>query len=136
MVAASRIQQIASGRERSFLVGVALRTAAAARRKLKRRREHQDERAVSEARDPGPRPDELLDRRKAMRLLDVLLEEMPERLRSVFVLHEIERLTTHDIAELLELPEGTVASRLRRAREVFQKRVAQLKTRLRLGAGP
>ena len=38
----------------------------------------------------------------------------------VFVLYEIEELTMIQIARLLGLPQGTTASRLRKARGVFQ----------------
>ena len=40
-----------------------------------------------------------------------------------FVLYEIEELTMAEIASVLELPPGTVASRLRRARAAFSERV-------------
>jgi RNA polymerase sigma-70 factor (ECF subfamily) len=53
-------------------------------------------------------------------VLDALLEAMPFDLRSVFVLYEIEEMTMADIARTLGVPAGTVASRLRRARETFE----------------
>ena len=52
---------------------------------------------------------------------------MSEELRSVFILHTFEELTMAEIAELLELPPGTVASRLRRARGMFRDRIEALK---------
>ena len=51
---------------------------------------------------------------------------MPFSLRTVFVLSEIEELEAAKIAELLDIPVGTVASRLRRAREDFRARVDRL----------
>ena len=48
---------------------------------------------------------------------------MTEDLRTAFVLFEIEGLTQREIGTALEIPEGTVASRVRRAREEF-KRIA------------
>ncbi|MFT3771354.1 MAG: sigma factor-like helix-turn-helix DNA-binding protein [Minicystis sp.] len=45
---------------------------------------------------------------------------MPLDLRAVFVLFELEQATMAEIAAMLDLPPGTVASRLRRAREHFQ----------------
>jgi len=47
-------------------------------------------------------------------------------LRTVFVLYELEEMTMAEIATTLELPPGTVASRLRRGREAFQTAVARL----------
>jgi RNA polymerase sigma-70 factor, ECF subfamily len=53
-------------------------------------------------------------------VLDQFLQSLPEELRVVFILFELEGLTMSAIAETLNLPAGTVASRLRRAREDFQ----------------
>ncbi len=46
--------------------------------------------------------------------------EMPLEQRTVFVLFELEELAVPAIAELVGVPVGTVNSRLRRAREIFQ----------------
>jgi RNA polymerase sigma-70 factor (ECF subfamily) len=48
-------------------------------------------------------------------------------LRAVFVLDEIEEMSRAEIAHALGIPEGTVASRLRRARQDFQVRLTQWK---------
>jgi len=82
--------------------------------------------------DPIPHPDVLVDQKRARELLDEILARMSEELRAVFVLHDIERLTMADIADALEIKPGTVASRLRRAREDFDKRVARLEARMNL----
>ncbi|MBK7399735.1 MAG: hypothetical protein IPJ34_26645 [Myxococcales bacterium] len=47
----------------------------------------------------------------------------PDDLRAVFVLYELEQETVPEIATTLALPVGTVSSRLRRARELFQAAV-------------
>jgi RNA polymerase sigma-70 factor (ECF subfamily) len=49
-------------------------------------------------------------------------------LRVVFVLYEIDGLRSGEIAEVLGIPLGTVASRLRRARADFELRVARFET--------
>ena len=72
-----------------------------------------------------------LDRARARVLLDAILNAMPEELRTVFVLFELEQLGTPQIAELLGLPRGTVASRMRRAREDFEARVQRLEAQRR-----
>ena len=51
---------------------------------------------------------------------------MPKDLRTVFVLFEIEELTMAEISNVVEIPTGTVASRLRRAREVFRETVSHM----------
>jgi RNA polymerase sigma-70 factor (ECF subfamily) len=58
-------------------------------------------------------------------VLDRLLGTMELELRTVFVLYEIEQLSRAEIAELLAVPAGTVASRLRRAREDFEARLGR-----------
>ena len=60
-------------------------------------------------------------------MLDTVLESMDMDLRTVFVLFEIEELSTQEIGELLGLATGTVASRLRRARAEFQQRVQRVR---------
>ena len=47
----------------------------------------------------------------------------------LFVLFELEELSSAEIAEVLALPIGTVASRLRRAREEFQRIITRMKAR-------
>ena len=119
IVASRKLGEIARGRERSFLLGTAIRVASDVRRASARRHEVASERAT-EAIDPAPRPDELLDHRRAREMLDDVLAQMPIDRRTVFILFELEEMTVAEIAELLELPQGTVASRLRRAREHFE----------------
>jgi RNA polymerase sigma-70 factor (ECF subfamily) len=50
------------------------------------------------------------------------------KLRAVFVLFELEEMTLVEIATMSDTPLGTVASRLRRARQAFSKAVRRLAT--------
>jgi RNA polymerase sigma-70 factor (ECF subfamily) len=52
-------------------------------------------------------------------LLDGVLDRMDESLRVVFVLYEFEEMNMSEIADVLEIPRGTVASRLRRPGRSF-----------------
>jgi RNA polymerase sigma-70 factor (ECF subfamily) len=122
LAAASRLPDLVEGSERAFLVQAAVNWAANARRARARSREV----AVielPEVADEAPSPEDLTDRKWAAAVLDHLLAAMDLELRTVFVLYEIERLSRAEIAELLGLPQGTVASRLRRAREDFESRL-------------
>lgn len=134
LVAARRLGDIEVGRERAFLVGTALRVASTRRRSARRRPEAPDER-VGEARDPAPDPETLASRSEARRTLDTVLDEMSEELRVVFVLFELEELPAPEIATLVGIPTGTVASRLRRARECFHAAVRRLRARDAAGGG-
>jgi RNA polymerase sigma-70 factor (ECF subfamily) len=134
LAAAARLADVEPERERSFLYGVALNVGSRARRSRGRRREEPLEAAGErEAREPNA--EQLMERRQARELLDALLDEMPEDLRVVFVLFELEELSTPQIAELCAIPVGTAASRLRRAREDFEERVARVEARRRFAGG-
>lgn len=123
LVAHRRIDAVALGSERAFLAGVAVRVAADVRRT--RRRKPAAVESEPDAADERPGPDELTEEHRARKLLDRLLAAMPEELAAAFVLFEIEELSTREIASALGIPKGTVASRLRRAREWFGETVAR-----------
>jgi len=62
------------------------------------------------------RPEEMLNRKELARLIDEKLQDMHKDMRTTFVLREIEQLSYSDIAQVMDCSEGTVASRLARAR--------------------
>ncbi len=122
LILAERLGDVREGCERSFLFGTALRIASTLRRNWKREllTEHVDL-EVSDL----PGTDELADQRRARTALDAILKVMESDLRTVFVLYELEQFTSVEIAELLSIPIGTAASRLRRARQQFQTLVKE-----------
>jgi RNA polymerase sigma-70 factor (ECF subfamily) len=128
LVVSRKLADILDGAERAFLFSTAMRVASDARRSRTRRREVQEDDAV-EAHDPAPDPEQIADRQRARAVLDQVLDALPMDLRAPFVLFELEEVPTAEIAAMLDLPAGTVASRLRRAREEFQSIVARLKAR-------
>lgn len=132
LVAVTRLQDIESGRERSFLYGCALNWAAKWRATMNRGRRDIPLDALEQEQGAASLsgPEEALDRQRARTLLDAVLRELPDQLRVVFVLFELEQLSSVEIAEVLGVPRGTVATRLRRAREEFQQRVRRLEARL------
>jgi RNA polymerase sigma-70 factor, ECF subfamily len=124
LVAAHRLSDIEDGKERSFLYSVAVRVAANARRAGRRRQSAYDRFEIA-PREPVPLPDHLSDQRNAREMLDELLESLPDDLREVLVLHEIEEIGVAEAAQILNIPVGTVGSRLRRGREKFHAAVAR-----------
>jgi RNA polymerase sigma-70 factor (ECF subfamily) len=119
-VLAEKLGDIEPGKERAFLLATALRVAANERRALARRPED----ATDCCDDHGhshPGPEELTAARQARRVLDEVLAAMPLEQRAVFVMFELEELTLSEVALTLNLPRGTVASRLRAARVVFAR---------------
>lgn len=122
LVAARKITAIADGSEKSFLFGTALRVASDTRKRAHVRREIATD-SLDDEPDRAPGADELVDQRRARSMLDRVLAEMDLDLRTVLVLYELEEMSTPAIAELLGIPLGTAASRLRRAREDLEERV-------------
>jgi len=118
-----RLDLVPADKERAFLMGVAVRTASNARRTQTRRREDpaDDEEPAAE---PGSTPEDLLDWKQRREKLDEWLSALSLELRTPFVLFELEGLSLVEIAELLDLPLGTVKTRLRRARAVFVEAAA------------
>lgn len=135
VIVQSKMRTIAVGRERAFLFGVAMNVAAHVRRTIARRREVGEDQAPDVA-DQAPLPDEALDQRRARVLLDAVLDAMEIDLRTVFVMIELEEMTMAEIAEVLVLPAGTVASRLRRARDEFQKQAQRVRSLVERNAAP
>jgi RNA polymerase sigma-70 factor (ECF subfamily) len=133
---ARRLSAIGAGKERSFLFQTAVRVAAENRRMHRRRREIGEEALAGreEMSDPAPAADDAIDLHRARKRLDEILSGMRMELRAVFILFELDELTMAQIAVLLDLPAGTVASRIRRARAHFREAVA-LGTRAKLSAG-
>ena len=64
-----------------------------------------------------------------------MLDALPFEQRSVFVLFELEGFSGPEIAETLALPAGTVASRLRKAREMFHAALVRERARRALRGG-
>jgi RNA polymerase sigma-70 factor (ECF subfamily) len=122
LIAAERLEDIQPDSERAFLVGTALRVARTLGRKTMRWQLEEDmDRRVVEVTDHG-------DTRAAVELCDLALSKVDPDVAEVFVLFELEGLSSPEIAASLEIPLGTVASRLRRAREQFRRVVTRLES--------
>ncbi len=134
-VAYQKRDSIAPGSEKSFLFGLARGVAANGRRAQARLREVDDAEAIEARADDAPNPEELSSMKQARALLDQALDAMPFELRTVFVLFELEGLTMAEIANIADLAPGTVASRLRRARETFHAITCRLQARMRVKGG-
>ncbi|HEX2730280.1 MAG TPA: sigma-70 family RNA polymerase sigma factor [Polyangiaceae bacterium] len=118
IVVANRLDDIVEGAEKSFLFRSARHMASHVRRSAVRHRslEPLDDQLPS----VQDTPEQLISQKKARLILDQLLASMPEELRLVFTLYEFEGMKMLEMSELLDIPAGTVASRLRRARKLFK----------------
>jgi RNA polymerase sigma-70 factor (ECF subfamily) len=117
LIALNALGRIREGSERAFLYGTAMRLAHGMRRRGEREVPSLGLELVP---SPVPTPDQLTDQKRAREVLDEFIVGLDVDTRTVFVLTEFDGFTTPEIAELLEVPLGTAASRLRRARESLQ----------------
>ncbi|MEZ4231395.1 MAG: sigma-70 family RNA polymerase sigma factor [Polyangiaceae bacterium] len=116
------------GRSRieTWLYGICVRVASDRRRRASQRwesLEHPDEQPSGVTLEPG-------DERLGLRALaERILGSLPLEQRAVFVCFELEGLSSQEVAERLQIPLGTVHSRLRLARAGFRKELARLGAR-------
>lgn len=81
--------------------------------------------AVHALLDPSPDQSLVVELGQQRAVLELILEQLTIEQRAVFALHELDGLEGNEIAEALDIPLGTVYSRLRSAREVFWRIVEQ-----------
>jgi len=136
IVLSRRLCDVREGSERTFLLSCAVRIAANYRRTWHTQREVVDDRALAAERDPGPTAEQLLDQKRLRQALEEMLDGWPDELRIAFVLFELEGLSVPEISQVTETKLGTVASRLRRARELFQAGAKRLRARAAAGGEP
>ena len=105
----------------SWLYGVAQRTALQARRTEARRRAK--EKQVVDMPEPAVFEQDLWN--DVQPLLDNELSRLPDNYQVVILLCDLEGKTRKEAARQLGLPEGTVGSRLARARAMLAKRLAR-----------
>jgi RNA polymerase sigma-70 factor, ECF subfamily len=131
-VAARRFTDIEPGREKAFLYGVAVRVASNELRRAQASAEltRPLDELLAVPSTPAPSPEESLEQRRALVLLDSALRQLPLELRTVLVLFELEGIEVAKIAEIEGIPLGTASSRLRRARVEFSAVAKRLRTAL------
>ena len=109
----------------SWLFGICLRVASGYRRKAHIQREEL-EGELSELQHDVESPEDLAERRAAQIVLNRILDGLSLEQRAVFVMFEIDGLACPEIAALLDVPVGTVYSRLHAARAEFKRAAARL----------
>lgn len=71
-------------------------------------------------------PDQIAQRREVRRILDQALDELGEKYRLVFLLRDVEGLSTAETAEALGITEANVKVRLLRARLMLREKLTRL----------
>jgi RNA polymerase sigma-70 factor, ECF subfamily len=74
--------------------------------------------------EPQPDPSEALAQER-LNLVERMLPELPDPQRAVFVLFHYEGRSLREVAEAMDMPEGTVRSTLHRARRKLRDRILQ-----------
>ena len=123
MVLARRLDDIRPEAEKAFVFRVAQHIALRMRESRSRKRENVVEEPPERAHTSTP--EVILDNREALQLMGKIVMALPENLREVFVLFELEEANSHEIALMLDIPRGTVVSRLKRARELVEDRMQE-----------
>lgn len=75
--------------------------------------------------DDGPSPGEEAERMERARAVQGAIEQLPEYQRAMIMMYHAEGLAYEEIAEALDLPIGTVKSRLNRARLSLRELLAK-----------
>jgi RNA polymerase sigma-70 factor (ECF subfamily) len=116
-----------SSKATTWLFGISMRVASTYRRSAYHRREiavdptDRDDRV-----DEAASPEETASLAQARARLDAVLDRMDLEKRAVFVMFEIEQMPCAEIATLLDVPVGTVYSRLHAARKSFEAELARI----------
>ena len=95
-------------------------------RKAKFKLEALDERLEERPADAESGPERARERGAARELLWMGLERIGDEHREILVLKELEGFRYAEIAQILEIPEGTVASRLYHARSALKNALVEM----------
>jgi RNA polymerase sigma-70 factor (ECF subfamily) len=76
--------------------------------------------------DGAAAPDELLAGQEMQQLLEKLIAGLPEDLRQPLELSTVQELNSPEIAEIMEIPETSVRTRMMRARRLLKEKMATL----------
>ncbi|HEX3941548.1 MAG TPA: sigma-70 family RNA polymerase sigma factor [Acidobacteriaceae bacterium] len=114
--------------ERAFLARMVWRMAIDRRRAGGR--ETAGETDMDQRPSSAASPEQHVTSADATATIHRMIDALPEDLRQPIVLSGIEGMTSREIAAVLRLPEGTVRTRLMRARKLLKEKFAQLQESL------
>lgn len=76
---------------------------------------------LSDIADPGPSPEELMERRDLQHTLQQAIQTLPPKFRSVVLLRYIAQLSFSEIGKMLSMPEATAKTYFHRAKVLLRK---------------
>ena len=106
---------------RTWLHSITVSVGLNLKRREKRRANHMSLEFAPDLPAPATEADPLLTQR-----INGAIESLPEELRTVVILHLVQGHTHPEIAEILDIPEGTSKARLSRARAKLREELADL----------
>jgi RNA polymerase sigma-70 factor (ECF subfamily) len=112
---------------KTWIFGILRHTISDLRRGQRRKPTSALEQEPVDAREPSPQ--DAAVRAEGVKLLHEALASMPDDQREVFVLAELEQLSSPEIAAALDVNLNTVYSRLRSARQEFEAALKRLRSR-------
>lgn len=112
----------------TWLFGITLRVVRDHRRSA-RRRDGATEVDPDSLRAEGRDPAERAEKAQAVRQLHLLLDELNDERREIFVMAELEQMIMPDIAETLGVNVNTAYARLRAARQEFEQALVRYRAR-------
>lgn len=112
---------------RAYLFGVARNVLLEHFRRVKRDGERLDG-MLTTVQDvsPQPTPSSVLSRKREVRLLLEALRRIPIELQIALELFYWEHMSAGEIAAAFDLPEGTIRTRLRRARQLLEQEIEKI----------
>ena len=114
---------------RSWIYGIVRRTVSDYRRS-QRVRMASGHKLACEADAPcAATPADIAAQNEKVKLLYSLLEELDVQKREIFMMVELDELAVPEAAEILEIPVNTAYTRLRAARQAFDKALARYEAR-------
>jgi RNA polymerase sigma-70 factor (ECF subfamily) len=108
--------------ERAYLARVAWRVSVDRRTKSHKKGKPMSEDCAS----PAETPEEAAVQANWSAMVHMLMDALPEDLRLPLALSSADELTSREIAAILGIPEGTVRSRMMKAREILRQKLARL----------
>ncbi len=85
--------------------------------------QYKDEKIEIDLPDHEPSPERSLIQRERSRMIENAINELPQRYRYVIILRHKEEKSYEEIAEIMNLPLGTVKAQIFRAREILNKKL-------------
>jgi len=117
----------------TWLIRIVINEALGRRRAAERRRRQLEKEGIAVLEDyretlmrgsVAEGPDVAIAREQIRVLLEQAVAQLPESFRSVFVLRDVEGLSSEETAEILDVPLGTVKTRLHRSRRKLKELLA------------